>query len=285
VREYSVVPRRVGRSARKRIGGAVRPLAGLLLLIALLTGAAGSWQPVEAAPVAAVFTTTFTRPDQGNWTGNWLGGASQVTHPPNPSYELEAFDPARVAYTTAGLRLSIRNDPVTIGGTTYRYRSGAITGYQKQGYTYGRFSARIYIPCSDGTIVNWPAFWLVGDPYKWPATGEIDVLEGLGGHAWWHFHYRDAAGQPASYGGHAPGSYCGWHTYAVDWQPAAIKWYYDGALVGTVTSHITSAPMFPVFSYSLTDPDSARCTQYPGACGGPIDTTAVMRVSDFTVTR
>jgi beta-glucanase (GH16 family) len=292
------------RPAARWVAWSVRLLAGLLLLVALLAKAPGSWPSAEAAALAAghsihqpgpdgaragataaPFRTAFTWPGHTKWTANWLGAAHQVTHPPNPGYELEAFDPTRVAYTGDGLLLSIRDDPVTIDGTTYQYRSGAITGYQQQAYTYGRFSARIFIPCANGTIVNWPAFWLVGNPYKWPATGEIDIIEGLGGHAWWHFHYQDAAGEPASYGGQATSSNCGWHTYAVDWRPTAITWYYDHTLVGTVTSHITSSPMFPVFSYSLTNPNSARCTQHPAACGGPIDITAVMRVRDFSVMR
>jgi len=235
--------------------------------------------------LAVVMLCSVVLPNRAHaspWTPNWLGRPGEVTHPPNPSYEREAFDPARVAFTPTGLRLSIRTDPVTVARHRYPYRSGAVTGYGKQGYVYGYFSARIYVPCAGGKIVNWPAFWLVGNPYKWPATGEIDVFEGLDGGAWWHFHYAGAGG-PASYGGLAAGSYCGWHTFAVSWRPAAIKWYYDGALTGTVTSNITSAPMFPVFSYSVTNPKSRWCVEHPGSCGGPIETSAVMRVARFTV--
>jgi len=235
--------------------------------------------------LAVVMLCSVVLPNRAHaspWTPNWLGRPGEVTHPPNPSYEREAFDPARVAFTPTGLRLSIRTDPVTVARHRYPYRSGAVTGYGKQGYVYGYFSARIYVPCAGGKIVNWPAFWLVGNPYEWPVTGEIDVFEGLDGRAWWHFHYAGAGGGPASYGGLAAGSYCGWHTFAVSWRPAAIRWYYDGALTGTVTSHITSAPMFPVFSYSVTNPKSRWCAEHPRSCGGPIDTSAVMRVTHFT---
>src|SRR6266487_3520377 len=136
---------------------------------------------------ASMFAASFTHPDHAMWTPNWLCAPGQITHPPNPSYELEAFDPARVAYSPGRLALSIREDPVTVAGTTYPYRS------------------------------------------------------------------------------------------------AAIRWFYDGTPVGKVTENITSSPMFPVFSYSVTDPGSARCVQYPDACGGAIDPSAVMQVRDFTV--
>ncbi len=232
--------------------------------------------------VVSIIPTSFTHQDHAMWTPNWLGAPGQITHPPNPSYELEAFDPARVAFSPGTVALSIRKDPVTVAGITYRYRSGAITGYRKQSYVYGYFSARVFVPCAAGQVVNWPAFWLVGDPYRWPATGEIDIFEGLGGHLWWHFHFRDSSGSPASYGGDAAGSYCGWHKFAVSWRPAAIRWFYDGTLVGKVTQNITSSPMFPVFSYSVTDPGSAGCVQHPQACGGAIDPRAVMRVRNFT---
>ena len=129
---------------------------------------------------------------------------------------------------------------------------------------------------------NWPAFWLIGDPFRWPATGEIDVFEGLDGAAWFNFHYQDAAGNAASHFRRAPGNYCGWHKFAVDWRAREIRWCYDGVQVGKVTRHITHAPMFPVLSFSVTNPHSVRCVRYEGACGGKIDIRAVLRVRGFT---
>ena len=248
----------------------------------------GRWHAHAAGIVLlalVLLSATFTNPGQARWTPNWLGTAGQVTHPPNPSYELEAFDPARVAFTPGGLQLSIRKNPATVAGKTYPYRSGAVTGYRKQAQVFGYFSARVFVPCANGKIVNWPAFWLIGNPYKWPASGEIDVFEGLNGRAWWHFHYRGATGTVASYGGRAARRYCGWHTFAVSWRRHAIKWFYDHALVAAVTKHITSSPMFPVFSYSVTNPRETMCVRYPNVCGGHTDTNAVMRVSRFIARR
>jgi hypothetical protein len=111
------------------------------------------------------------------------------------------------------------------------------TGFQQ---TYGYFEADIYLPpAPGGTIANWPAWWMDGQ--SWPQDGEIDVVEGLGGHACFHFHFS-VNGAP----GGCVGSYSGWHTFGVDWEPGSITWYYDGVQVGQVTSNVTSSPMYMI---------------------------------------
>jgi len=45
---------------------------------------------------------------------------------------------------------------------------------------YGKFEIRARLPVGLGL---WPAFWLLGDDIdtvKWPACGEIDVMEYIG---------------------------------------------------------------------------------------------------------
>ena len=55
-------------------------------------------------------------------------------------------------------------------------------------FTYGVVEALVYIPPSaSSAIANWPAVWTDGQ--DWPADGEDDILEGLGGSACFHFHY------------------------------------------------------------------------------------------------
>ena len=101
------------------------------------------------------------------------------------------------------------------------------------------------------------------DGQSWPADGELDVLEGLGGLACWHFH--DPAGAP---GGCLPGTFtAGWHTFGADWEPGIVTYYYDGTPVGSVTSGVTASPMFVILDLAADN-----------AYGGQIEVPATMRV-------
>lgn len=114
----------------------------------------------------------------------------------------------------------------------------------KASYTYGIYEARIWVQAGpDGTIANWPAFWLDGS--HWPADGEIDAFEGLRGYDSASFHYgahnsvltnQDAALNP------------GWNIVDVVWEPEMLAVYYNGRqFVAWHSLVITSQPMRILF--------------------------------------
>jgi beta-glucanase (GH16 family) len=119
------------------------------------------------------------------------------------------------------------------------------TGYQ---YTYGFVEARIYLPASGTEVANWPAFWAVGQ--NWPVDGEMDVMEGLGGSACYHFHYGTSPSDKNGPGNCVSGNYTGWHTFGANWQPGVVTYYYDGVDVGQITTGITTEPMFLILENS-----------------------------------
>ena len=121
-------------------------------------------------------------------------------------------------------------------------------------FTYGAVEARIYLPASGSQVANWPAWWTDGEG-NWPATGEMDVMEGLGGSACYHFH--SPSGGP---GGCANGNFSGWHTYGAVWKAGSVTYYYDGKNVGTISSGITSAPMYLILENSHGGPTSVPAT-------------------------
>ncbi len=57
------------------------------------------------------------------------------------------------------------------------YTSASLTSHRLQEFTYGKFEMRARI---DTRLGSWPAFWTLGAGFghtRWPACGEIDIME------------------------------------------------------------------------------------------------------------
>lgn len=111
--------------------------------------------------------------------------------------------------------------------------------------TYGYIEARMSLP---GTKGAWPAFWMLPqstDIYGgWPVSGEIDIMEtcgafsdGVNNQACGTLHWGapDHVYKGSGYVDLAS-DYTYFHTYAVDWQPGQITWYYDGKAINTLSN-------------------------------------------------
>lgn len=177
------------------------------------------------------------------WQAGWYG--SGTTDPVN-SLEDDCYSSNNVTFSGDGtVHLKVTATPSTCDGTTKPYTGALLSTNPYDGrasggfqYRYGALEARVYIPASGSKVANWPAVWTVGQS-PWPANGEADVMEGLGGRACFHFH--STSGAP---GKCVAGGYTGWHTFASDWEPGSVTYYYDGVKVGQIKSGITSSPMF-----------------------------------------
>ncbi|WP_258104084.1 glycoside hydrolase family 16 protein [Marinoscillum sp. MHG1-6] len=122
------------------------------------------------------------------------------------------------------------------------YTSSRIITKGKKSFQYGRVDIRALLPKGQGI---WPALWMLGDNIDavgWPACGEIDVMELIGG---------TPNGDNTSYGtvhwdsgGHAEhgGSYTlssgifnnEYHVFSIIWDSSAIKWYVDDEQYQTI---------------------------------------------------
>ncbi|MET7921524.1 glycoside hydrolase family 16 protein [Streptomyces avermitilis] len=118
-----------------------------------------------------------------------------------------------------------------------------------------RVESRIQLPNVTGAAAKgyWPAFWLLGAPYRgnyqnWPSVGELDVMENVQGlnTDWATVHCGTNPGGPCNetsgIGGSmsCTGTTCqaGFHTYAMEWDRSTsteeIRFYLDGVNFHTV---------------------------------------------------
>lgn len=115
------------------------------------------------------------------------------------------------------------------------YTSSRIITKDKQSFQYGRVDIRAALPQGQGI---WPALWMLGANFpatQWPACGEIDIMEMIGGsgrentvHGTVHW---DNAGDHASYGkGYtlSSGTFADkFHVFSIVWNESSITWYVD----------------------------------------------------------
>jgi beta-glucanase (GH16 family) len=116
-----------------------------------------------------------------------------------------------------------------------RYTSGAITTKDTFSTTYGYFEIRAQMPAGKGL---WPAFWLMpADKSTFP---ELDVVEMIGdkpNELVTNLHYH-ADGEQKSWQTFiaVPDMSRAYHTYAANWAPDTVTWYFDGRPVAYINT-------------------------------------------------
>lgn len=210
------------------------------------------------------------------WQPGWPASSGPTT---DVTPDAQCLDPSHAVMTGTELDLNLTATSETCGGgpgegppQTSTYTSALVSTNPGFTYTYGVAEAKIWLPsAANGSIADWPSFWATNSP--WPLNGEDDILEGLSsganGLACFHFHWGVSAAAELSDGGCGGGTYTGgWHTFASDWEPGSITYYYDGVQVGQLTSGITSSPMYLILGLG-----------YGGGQGGPLTVPATQRVA------
>ncbi|MEK3921023.1 carbohydrate binding domain-containing protein [Paenibacillus sp. FSL K6-2393] len=140
------------------------------------------------------------------------------------------------------------------------YSSGKLISMGKGDWTYGKVVVRAKLPIEKGM---WPAIWMMPTDEVhyggWPASGEIDIMELIGGKesnnkVYSTLHYDSV--KPDGSHGHDQGSLTlpkgetfadDYHDFQVEWLPGMIRFYVDGKLHHEVTNWQTKAAGQPEY--------------------------------------
>ena len=164
--------------------------------------------------------------------------------------ELQYYLPDSAQLADGVLSITARQE--TVEGLNYT--SARINTEDRFAFEYGRIEASIKLPAGQGL---WPAFWMLPQdtPYgAWAASGEIDIVEtvnldGSGSdeifgtiHFGGEFPANSSAGTTYTPSADITTEF---HTYAVEWDAAEIRWYFDGTLYGMQNAWTSTAAPFP----------------------------------------
>lgn len=161
-----------------------------------------------------------------------------------------------------------------------QYTSSRIKTQYNKSFKYGRIDIRAKLPKGQGI---WPALWMLGaniDNVKWPACGEIDIMELVGGgpgkdntvYGTIHFDNDGAyANISKPYALPQGDFYDKFHVFSILWDENKITWFVDD--IEFHTQEISSAarkefqePFFLLFNVAVGgrwpgNPDAA--TSFP----------------------
>jgi len=215
----------------------------------------------EAASYELVWADEFDRdgrPDSTNWT--YERGFVR-------NEELQWYQPENAHVEKGQLVIEARrerlpNPAFDAAGRDWRtrrpaidYTSASLTTRGLHEFQYGRFEMRARIDVRPGM---WPAFWSVGEKGRWPASGEIDVMEYYNGVLLANVAWADSSGRArwdsnrkpvAELGGAAWAS--NYHVWRMDWDEREIRLFVDDQLLNTT-------PLDSTFNSAGTPPNGLR---------------------------
>ena len=202
--------------------------------------------------------------------GRTLSSNNEAEFYIDPSYNNLGIDPFSVNNGVMTITASKTPSNILSQVQNLPYLSGLIETDKSFAQTYGVFEMRAQLPAGQGL---WPAFWLLPSDGSWPP--EIDVMEVLG-NAMTKL-YTTIHSSTAGTSGASPtvaNMSTGYHTYAVDWEPNTITFYFDGQEVYQVaTPSDMHKPMYMIANLGVGGAGS-----WPGATNSSTPIPANMNI-------
>lgn len=145
--------------------------------------------------------------------------------------ELQYYQEENVSVANGVMNITAKRENVE----SSQFTSGRIRTINMGDWTYGRFEFRAKMPEGKGL---WAAIWMLPtdeDYGGWASSGEIDIMEYLGDDAtkvYGTIHYGgkwpDNQHRGANYVTDDIAFNNTFHTFALEWEEGALRWYVDG---------------------------------------------------------
>ncbi|OWR27103.1 licheninase [Saccharibacillus sp. O23] len=180
--------------------------------------------------------------------------------------ELQYYSPDNTRIAKDGSRSVLQIEAKKQQKGSKNYTSGKLITKEKGDWTYGKVVVRAKLPTQQGM---WPAIWMMPTDEAhyggWPASGEIDIMELIGGagkdHETYSTIHYDSVKADGSHG-HDQGKFTlpqgesfadDYHDFQVEWLPGMIRFYVDGKLHHQINNWQTTAAGQPE-SYTFPAP-------------------------------
>lgn len=191
--------------------------------------------------------------------GSWGGGAEAQYYTP-----LNRAGQANLSISGAQLVIQARRE---VFGSN-QFTSGRVkTTYSQR---YGRVQVRARMDSEQNGV--WPAIWLIGPSTGvWPANGELDLMEWLGGSQPVPYSHLHSLPDYNLGFAHTGVDVTQWHVYEVEWRPEFIEFKVDGTRVGYTTPDLYgdgwnsfSNPQYLVLNVAINNTHPWMPTPDPG---------------------
>lgn len=210
-------------------------------------GSGGTWSPA------------FSYSPQGSTDG------TVSSYQVNPLWGPTSASDANVFSTSNGvLSIAIKPTPADVSGAISKpFIAGQLLTDRSFTQTYGYFEMSAKLSNAPGAV---NAFWMLPADGSWPP--ELDAAEVLGNDPTTLVLTSHSTNGTDPHWTDVPDASKAFHTYAVDWEPDKLTWYFDGKQVAQQdTPADMNKPMFMMLSTVLGTSSTWAGAPNPGETG------------------